>query len=114
MLNIDGVENLKYLSYEAISNLKYFKANEYEPELIKKNRYEIFLRDDNVDNLGKTKFESIDILKIGTIKAKRVQLSVYNLHLQFRNRFFKTKDPKEGESNVISTLGNLNTTGISD
>jgi hypothetical protein len=63
MMKISGIENLEHLKYGGISNLEYFKKNEYDAEIIKKNKYSIFLEDDeNTDKSKISKFHSIDLL----------------------------------------------------
>ena len=52
-----------------------------------------------------------DILKIGQIQAKEMDLNIYNLHLQVSLNI--SSDTAVSQKRIIAvSLGNLNTTGI--
>ena len=53
------------------------------------------------------KITSCDIQKIGDIVSKKTQLTIYNLHLQYKGSL------GEDKFNTVISLGNLNTGGIS-
>ncbi|TNE53208.1 MAG: hypothetical protein EP338_11775 [Bacteroidetes bacterium] len=57
----------------------------------------------------KGSFISVDILKIGQIEAKTRSLDIYNLHIQAK---LSLKIRKHDYQIFVTTLGNLNTSGI--
>lgn len=104
MLNMNGVENLQFISLKDINKLKDFK----DYNLDKQSDYE------NIFPL-ETDFEfkniiSVDLQKIGNITSKATSLSIYNLHMQYLGGLHNTEKDK---SEIITiSLGNLNTQGI--
>lgn len=106
MIAITGVENLQVLCLKELMNLSDF--SDYEAHF------------DNVTNAliptGKNEsrqegIKSVDIQKIGPIKEKSTELDVYNLHIQAIIEFQKVF---QDAITFTVSLGNLNTSGISD
>jgi hypothetical protein len=104
MLNMNGVENLQFVSLKDINKLKDFKDYDIE----KKSEYE------NIFPL-ETDFEfkniiSVDLQKIGNITSKATSLSIYNLHMQYLGGLHNTETDKS--EMITISMGNLNTQGI--
>jgi len=103
--NLDGIENLQVVTIEEISNIYEFhhfydrKSLDCQDEIFEKDpsrRYGII---------------NSDILKVGIIKSKEMELSVYNLHMQVAITLYNDDDPSQKRLITVS-LGNLNTSGI--
>lgn len=95
-LTINSLENLLDITKEKLVDTKFFK--------------------DYNQDLGTYIFEkgsilSVDIQKVGTIKAKETTLDVFNLHLQAKLGLIVEH---HDYGVYIVSLGNLNTSGISD
>lgn len=105
-LNIDGLENLQVLTIEEVSHICDFYEN-YDTTLLINKEDKIFGHEAN-------RHQGIinsDILKIGKIKAKETDISIYNLHLQV-SLVLDNNDDKTQRKTVTVSLGNLNTAGI--
>jgi hypothetical protein len=96
---INGIENLQNVSISQLKELSCFA--DYKEVDGDNNIY--------VDSKGFDfeKMISCDIQKIGNIMAKQTNLTVYNLHLQYKGVLGQDK------YKTIVSLGNLNTSGIS-
>lgn len=93
--NINSPENLLDLDKEGLSKTNYFKKYD------KTKNTHLF------NTTGKVL--SVDIQKVGTLKAKETILDVFNMHLQAR------LDMNVGHQDYkiyVITIGNLNTSGI--
>ncbi|HLN53059.1 MAG TPA: hypothetical protein VK212_05080 [Lentimicrobium sp.] len=105
-VNIDGIENLQVLSIEDVAHIFEFSKG-YDTKLLTTKEDKIFGHE---ANRHKGIINS-DILKIGKIKAKESDISVYNLHLQVSMSLVNNDDPRQQKVVTVS-LGNLNTAGI--
>jgi len=103
--SLDGVENLQIVTLEEIANIYEFSKG-YDKKYLKNN-------DEIFENEPSRKYGIInsDILKVGMIKSKETNISVYNLHLQVTIRLYNDEDREQNRLITVS-LGNLNTTGI--
>jgi len=98
--HLNTIENLMTIKKKNFENLSYFKDHN------KEERTTIF------QNENKSVINSLDILKIGTIKSKNTSLDIYNLKIQF-NLSFENADKFEKEfRRFLFSVGNLNTQGI--
>jgi hypothetical protein len=59
------------------------------------------------------KIKNVHIQKIGNVKAKNEEISVYNVEVQFTTSMNDETDPLKID-NFMITVGNLNTAGIQD
>lgn len=105
LTNIDGIENLQVYTIHDVANIYHFQ--DYDYKFIDQGQNEIFgtafSRDKGIINS--------DILKIGQIQAKEMNLYIFNLHLQVSLNI--TSDAAADKKRLITiSLGNLNTTGI--
>lgn len=95
--NLNSPENLLDIDKDALEKTSYFKS--YDKSKVSR----LF------DESGK--IFSVDVQKVGALKAKETALDVFNMHIQAK------LDLKVGhhDYNVyVVTLGNLNTSGIRD
>lgn len=106
MLNIHGIENLQIVTLEGVKNLKEFVS--YDTS--KFDGLNLAIPKDNDDD---GIVIATDIQKIGEIKAKAENITIHNLHLQFCCRYSEKVNDNKCAPFII-TLGNLNTTGITD
>lgn len=93
--NINGVETLISMEKSDFLKVNYFKKS-----------------DDGLPSYffnSKGKFKSVDVLKVGMIKAKQNEIDVYNLHVQAE---IKLAVAHHKFDVYVISLGNLNTTGI--
>lgn len=108
MRNMAGIENLQMITLNDIARIKAFKHG-YDTQKIKNGRNTMFpdsyRRDTGIINA--------DLLKIGNIKSKNTDLNIYNLHLQV-HLALSASDDKSKRQRITISLGNLNTTGISE
>ena len=99
LYQINGIENLQYVSISQLQDLPTFAD------------YTRIDGDNHiyVDSKGFDfeKMISCDIQKIGDIMAKNTNLTIYNLHLQYKGFL------GDGKYKTVISVGNLNTTGIS-
>lgn len=105
-LNTDGIENLQVITIEDVSHIYEFSSG-YDYSMLS-------IKDDKIFGHKASRNEGIinsDILKIGKIKAKETDISIYNLHLQVSMSLVNDDDPNQKKVVTVS-LGNLNTTGI--
>ncbi|HLO92637.1 MAG TPA: hypothetical protein VK172_15840 [Lentimicrobium sp.] len=105
-LNIDGLENLQVLTIEDVSHICDFDETYDTTPLINK--------EDKIFGHEANRHQGIinsDILKIGRIRAKETDISIYNLHLQV-SLVLDNNDDKSQKKTVTVSLGNLNTAGI--
>lgn len=105
-VNIDGIENLQIITIEDVAHIYEF-SNGYDTKLLTTREDKIFGHE---ANRHKGIINS-DILKIGKIRAKETDLSIYNLHLQVSMSLINNDDPIQQKVVTVS-LGNLNTAGI--
>jgi hypothetical protein len=94
---LNSPENILAINKEDLSKIDYFKKND------KRNKSKLF------DSSGK--IFSVDVQKVGVLKAKERTLDIFNIHIQAKLEI--KVDHKEYNTYVV-TLGNLNTTGITD
>lgn len=105
LTNIDGIENLQVYTIMDVANIFHFK--DYDCKRIEKGKNEIF-GSEYSRYIG---IINSDILKIGQIQAKEMNLNIYNLHLQVSLNI--SADHEDAMKRLITvSLGNLNTTGI--
>ncbi len=99
LYQINGIENLQYVSISQLQELATFA--DYKRIDGENHIY--------VDSKGFDfeKMISCDIQKIGDIMAKKTHLTIYNLHLQYKGFL------GDGKYKTVISVGNLNTTGIS-
>lgn len=105
LTNIDGIENLQVYTIHDIANIYDFQNYNNQP--IESGKNEIISEE-------KTRLNGIinsDILKIGQIQSKEVNLNIYNLHLQVSLTIHSDSE-NEDERLMTISLGNLNTSGI--
>lgn len=95
--SINSPENLMDINKEALSKTEYFKKFD-------KDLGTVMFDEPN-------KILSVDVQKVGTIKVKETSLDIFNMHLQAKLDL--KVDHKEYSIYVVS-LGNLNTSGISE
>lgn len=105
LINIDGIENLQVLTIHELANIAEFQ--DYDKEIIRTGDNEIIdtkvTRDSGVINS--------DVLKIGQIRSKELNLNIYNIHLQVTVKVFADQK-KDIKRTLTMSLGNLNTSGI--
>ncbi|MDZ7742592.1 MAG: hypothetical protein U5Q03_12775 [Bacteroidota bacterium] len=105
LINIDGIENLQVLTIHELANIAEFQ--DYDKEIIRTGENEIIdtkmSRDWGVINS--------DVLKIGQIRSKELDLNIYNIHLQVTVKVFADRN-KDIKRTLTMSLGNLNTSGI--
>lgn len=105
LTNIDGIENLQVYTIQDIANIFHFQ--DYDKKYIEEGENEIF----GSSYSRYTGIINADILKIGQIQAKEMDLNIYNLHLQVSLNI--SSDTAVSQKRIITvSLGNLNTTGI--
>ena len=105
LTNTDGIENLQVYTIQDIANIYDFQ--DYKTDLIENGNNEIISQE-------KTRLSGIinsDILKIGQIQSKEVNLNIYNLHLQVSMNI-QSDSARENVRLITISLGNLNTSGI--
>jgi len=105
--NIEGVENLQVLTIDDIVNIYEFSLDDYDKSMLGSKADMIF----NNEPSRRTGIINSDILKIGMIKSKESELSIYNLHLQVSLKLVNDDDRTQQKVVTVS-LGNLNTAGI--
>lgn len=105
-VNIDGLENLQVITIEDVSHICEFNENYDLTPLI--NKEDKIFGHEASRNKG---IINSDILKIGKIRAKETDISIYNLHLQVSLVLDNNDDPTQKKTVTVS-LGNLNTAGI--
>lgn len=93
--NLNAAENLLDIDKEALAKTNYFKNYD------KSKSSRLF------DTSGK--IISVDLQKVGTLKAKEAMLDIFNMHLQAKLEIIVGHH--EYKIYVV-TLGNLNTSGI--
>lgn len=108
MRNMAGVENLQMLTIEELAELQVFR-NHYDREKIKNGRNTMFPS----GRKQESPIISADLLKIGNIRSKNTALNIYNLHLQV-HLALKASGNENQRQRITISLGNLNTTGISE
>ena len=105
LTNIDGIENLQVYTIDDIANIFHFQ--DYDRKYLLEGENEIF----GSQYSRYTGIINADILKIGQIQAKEMDLNIYNLHLQVSLDI--SSDTENSKKRIITvSLGNLNTTGI--
>jgi len=105
--SIAGIENIMSISLEDLKELKEFSS--YDDSKMKKQNSLI-----KVDNksLYYEGIKSVDVQKIGTIKEKKSEIDIYNLHLQATIEYSRRLS---GHSGIFTiSVGNLNTSGLVD
>lgn len=105
LINIDGIENLQVLTILELANI--FEFQDYDKEIIRTGENEIITN--KVDR--NTGIINSDVLKIGQIRSKELDLNIYNIHLQITIKAFADSN-KEIKRTITISLSNLNTTGI--
>ena len=95
---INGIENLQHVSIAQLQELAIFA--DYKKTT---GDNQIYMDSEGFDF---EKMISCDIQKIGNITAKQTNLSVYNLHLQYKGYL------GNGKYKTVISIGNLNTSGI--
>lgn len=94
---INAPENLIDINKKSLSKTMYFK--DYD----KSQKSFLFDESDQI--------VSVDIQKVGALKAKETKLDIYNMHVQAR---INVKVEHQDYSIYMVSLGNLNTTGITE
>ncbi len=105
LINIDGIENLQVLTINELANINEFQ--DYRLELIENGENEII----RTTSSRLTGVINSDVLKIGQIRSKEVNLNIYNIHLQVTVNAFADRK-KDTKRTITMSLGNLNTAGI--
>ena len=103
MFNMNGIENLQFISTSEIGNFTDFK------------NYNQKLKDEIFPSKMDFSFQKIittNIQKIGDITAKATSLSIYNFHLQYLGGLKEKEIINEKFTMSTVSLGNLNTSGI--
>jgi hypothetical protein len=103
--NIGGLESLQVLTIDDVANILTFKEN-YAPEFLEQP--DVIFGKETSREIG---IINSDVLKIGKIKSKETDLTIYNLHIQISIWLTNDDNPSQKKRITIS-LGNLNTTGI--
>ena len=106
--NIRGVENLSCIGLQDLQRLPDFKEND---ESLAGQDNQMFPPRGGFQLISAWK--DIDILKIGDISVKDDRVSIYSLHLHLQFGYGDDKDDSKSVPYTV-TLGNLNTSGISD
>ena len=105
---IAGIENLMSISLKDLTKLNEFSS--YDVAAMEKGHNALI----TVDNrrLSLEGIKSVDVQKIGTIKEKKSEMDIYNLHLQATIEY----SPFLSKQNHVFTIsvGNLNTAGLDD
>lgn len=93
--NMNGVETLIAINKMNMTDVEYFKGfdSELPSFLFDKGRL----------------INSVDLQKVGKIKAKQTEIDIYNLHIQAE---LKMKVAHHHFNTYVISLGNLNTSGI--
>lgn len=102
--NIGGLESLQVLTMEDVTNIFHFREN-YNVEYLRKE--DPIFGDQTSRDIG---IINSDVLKIGKIKSKETDLTIYNLHLQVS--LWVEHEQAGQKKRVTLSLGNLNTSGI--
>lgn len=105
LANMDGVENLQVYTTEDIGNI--YEFLDYKKDFITEEGNGIL----DTEVSRRSGIINVDILKIGQIRSKEIQMNIYNLHLQVTIKIY-ADDQKESKRTITVTLGNLNTAGI--
>lgn len=111
MEKLHGIETLKFMPFNVLEKI----FSQYQASSKELNSYCV-PNDRTTKTIG---IDSVEIMKIGEIKAKKNLLSIYNIHLQmsFYYRYFDENDASkelEGRRQYFTiSLGNLNPEGIS-
>ena len=95
--NINAAESMLDIDKEALSNTNYFK--EYDTS------------EDSYFFNKSGRILSVDLQKVGALKAKETPLDIFNMHIQAR---VPMKSNLQTYNVYVVTLGNLNTSGIKD
>jgi len=108
LTSIAGIENLMSISIKDLIKLSEFSS--YDIEKMEKGQNAL-IRVDN-KTLSLEGIKSVDVQKIGTIKEKKSEIDIYNLHLQATIEY----SPFLSRQIRVFTIsvGNLNTTGLDD
>lgn len=107
LTSIAGIENLMSISLKDLEILNEFSS--YDVGKIEKKNALIRMDNEDPDVEG---IKSVDVQKIGTIKEKKSEIDIYNLHLQATIEYFPFLH-KQSRVFTIS-VGNLNTAGLVD
>lgn len=102
--NIGGLESLQVLTMEDVTNIFHFREN-YNVDYLRKE--DPIFGDQTSRDIG---IINSDVLKIGKIKSKETDLTIYNLHLQVS--LWVEHEQAGQKKRVTLSMGNLNTTGI--
>jgi len=108
LTSIAGIENLMSISIKDLIKLSEFSL--YDIEKMEKGQNAL-IRVDN-KTLSLEGIKSVDVQKIGTIKEKKSEIDIYNLHLQAIIEY----SPFLSRQIRVFTIsvGNLNTAGLDD
>jgi hypothetical protein len=105
LTNIDGIENLQTYTIDDIANI--YEFTDYNKASIKNGENDII-------NPRLSRYSGIinsDILRVGQIQVKEIQMNIFNLHLQI-TLFAYADNKKDSKRRITVSLGNLNTSGI--
>ncbi len=105
LTNIDGIENLQTYTIDDIANI--YEFTHYNQDLIKNGVNDII----NTRLSRHSGVINSDILRIGQIQVKEIQMNIFNLHLQV-TLYASADDKKDTKRRITVSLGNLNTSGI--
>jgi hypothetical protein len=112
MENTNGIDNIQVQNLDDLMNIAIFKTYMKEDSTFKSL---ILPNHNTLIKLGKTnKFNTINSLhvqKIGEVKAKNDEISIYNLYIQLSTLMGETINNSQ---KFTVSLGNLNVSGISD
>lgn len=103
--SIGGLESLQMLTIDDVQNIYHFKQH-HDSQYLEQPDY-MFGKEVTRD----TGIINSDVLKIGKIKSKETDITIYNLHLQV-SMWLNNDDNPEQKKRMTISLGNLNTTGI--
>lgn len=108
LTSIAGIENLMSISLKDLIKLSEFSS--YDINKMEKGQNALIRIDDKTRSLEGIK--SVDVQKIGTIKEKKSEIDIYNLHLQATIEY----SPFLSRQSRVFTIsvGNLNTSGLGD
>jgi hypothetical protein len=105
LTNIDGIENLQTYTIHDIANI--YEFTHYNQDQIKNGVNDII----NTRLSRHSGIINSDILRVGQIQVKEIQMNIFNLHLQVT--LYAYADNKiDSKRRITVSLGNLNTSGI--
>lgn len=106
---LNGFENLSIITDEDFDSIELF--NEYDKAIIVKQMEQKSLLFGKTEDFEKRSIQGSDVMHIGTIRAKKSELSVHCIYLKI---IVISEDQKKKFNKMATSLGSLNPQGLND